>query len=57
MKIASVGMRRRIYPWKSEPTIVISDDTIQHVVNAAVNTLFNCAQETLVDGMARESIR
>ena len=52
IKIASVGMRRRIYPWKSEPTIVISDDTIQHVVNAAVNTLFNCAQETLVDGMA-----
>lgn len=54
IKIASVGMHRRIYPWKSEPTIVISDDTIQHVVNAAVNTLFNCAQETLVDGMARE---
>lgn len=54
IKIASVGMRRRIYPWKSEPTIVISDDTILHVVNAAVNTLFNCAQETLVDGMARE---
>lgn len=54
IKIASVGMRRRIYLWKSEPTIVISDDTIQHVVNAAVNTLFNCAQETLVDGMARE---
>lgn len=54
IKIASVGMRRRIYPWTSEPTIVISDDTIQHVVNAAVNTLFNCAQETLVDGMARE---
>ena len=54
IKIASVGMRRRIYPWKSEPTIVISDDTIQHVVHAAVNTLFNCAQETLVDGMARE---
>lgn len=54
IKIASVGMRRRIYPWKSEPTIVISDDTIQHVVNAAVNTLFNCAQETLIDGMARE---
>ena len=47
-------MRRRIYPWKSDPTIVISDDTIQHVVNAAVNTLYNCAQETLVDGMARE---
>ena len=54
IKIASVGMRRRIYPWKSDPTIVISDDTIQHVVNAAVNTLYNCAQETLVDGMARE---
>ena len=47
-------MRRRIYPWQKEPAIFIADDTIQKVVNAAVNTLYNCAQETLVDGMARE---
>lgn len=54
VKISSVGMRRRIYPWHIIPEIRLSDDTIQRVVNAAVNTLYNCAQETLVDGMARE---
>lgn len=54
IKISHVGMRRRTYPWKQKPNIVVSDDTIQHVLNAAVNTLYNCAQETLVDGMARE---
>lgn len=54
VKISSVGMRRRVYPWPVEPKILISDDTIQKVMNAAVNTLYNCAQETMVDGMARE---
>lgn len=54
IKISSVGMRRRIYPWKVVPQITLSDDTIQHVMNATVNTLYNCAQETMVDGMARE---
>lgn len=54
IKLSSVGMRRRIYPWKVVPQIAVSDDTIQHVMNAAVNTLYNCAQETMVDGMARE---
>lgn len=52
--ISSVGMRRRIYPWKASPEICISDPVIQKVADAAVNTLYNCAQETLVDGMARE---
>lgn len=52
--ISSVGMRRRAYPWKVVPHITLSDDTIQHVMDATVNTLYNCAQETMVDGMARE---
>lgn len=52
--ISSVGMRRRVYPWKVVPHIALSDDTIQHVMDATVNTLYNCAQETMVDGMARE---
>ena len=54
IEISSVGMRRRVYPWKVVPQITLSDDTIQHVMNATVNTLYNCAQETMVDGMARE---
>lgn len=52
--VSSVGMRRRVYPWKVEPCIKISDPVIQKVMDASVNTLYNCAQETLVDGMARE---
>lgn len=54
IEVSSVGMRRRVYPWKVVPQITLSDDTIQHVMNATVNTLYNCAQETMVDGMARE---
>ncbi len=52
--VSSVGMRRRVYPWKQEPHIRVSDPVVQKVMDAAVNTLYNCAQETLVDGMARE---
>lgn len=54
VKVSSIGMRRRIYPWPVEPKISVSNDTIQKVMDAAVNTLYNCAQETMVDGMARE---
>lgn len=52
--ISGIGMRRRIYPWKVEPEITLSDDTLRKVFQANLNTLNNCAQETLVDGMARE---
>lgn len=54
VKISNIGMRRRVYPWSVTPNIVVKDDTLQHVLNASINTLNNCAQETLVDGMARE---
>lgn len=54
IKISNIGMRRRMYPWSRTPHIVVKDDTLQHLFNASVNTLYNCAQETLVDGMARE---
>ena len=54
VKISNIGMRRRMYPWSVEPQIVVKDDTLQHIFNATINTLNNCAQETLGDGMARE---
>lgn len=47
-------VRRRKYPWKEEPQIICNDTVIQRLMNASINTLYNCAQETLVDGMARE---
>jgi hypothetical protein len=52
--ISSVGARRRIYDWPAEPEIQCSDKKIQTVIDASINTLYNCAQETCVDGMGRE---
>ncbi len=52
--LSNIGMRKRSYPWKEMPQIQVADDTLQCVLDATLNTLNNCAQETLVDGMARE---
>ena len=52
--IERVGVRRRIYPWLHQPSFRCSDQTIQRVWQAAVNTLYNCAQDTVVDCMGRE---
>ncbi len=54
IKIRDVGVRRRIFPWPHTPTIRVSDPPLQRLFGAALNTLNNCAQETIVDGMARE---
>jgi alpha-L-rhamnosidase len=54
IKIHDVGVRRRVFPWPHTPRIRVSDPPLQRLFGAAVNTLNNCAQETLVDGMARE---
>lgn len=54
IKISNVGIRRRQYPFPAEPQITLSDTSLQRLINAAVNTLYNSAQETVVDGMARE---
>lgn len=52
--IQQVGVKRRIYPWPNPPQIQCSEPKLQRLFDAAVNTLHNCAQETVVDGMARE---
>ncbi len=52
--LSGVGMRRRTYPWPAVPSVRVQDDTLQRLLDATVNTLNNCAQETIVDGMARE---
>lgn len=54
VKVSNIGMRRRIYPWPHSPEIHISEPALQRLMDASVNTLHNSAQETLVDGMARE---
>ena len=52
--ISDIGILRRQYDYKLEPRIVISDKVIQKVMDASVNTLYNSAQDIIVDGMARE---
>jgi alpha-L-rhamnosidase len=52
--IGDVGVRRRLYPWPNEPHVKTSEAPLQRLFDASFNTLHNCAQETIVDGMARE---
>ena len=52
--VSDVHVRRRVFPWPNEPHLKTSDTALQRLFDASLNTLCNCAQETLVDGMARE---
>ena len=52
--VSKVGMRRRQYPWPNPYQFQCNDAKIQKVLEACINTLHNSAQETIVDGMARE---
>jgi alpha-L-rhamnosidase len=52
--ISDVGLLRRQFDYKLSPRITISDKVIQKVMDASVNTLYNSAQDIIVDGMARE---
>ena len=52
--IRDVGVRRRMFDWPLEPRVRCSEPAMQRLFDASVNTLRNCAQETCVDGMARE---
>jgi alpha-L-rhamnosidase len=54
VKISAAGVRRRLYDWPVKPHVVCSDPPLQRLFDASVNTLYNCAIETVVDGMARE---
>jgi hypothetical protein len=54
VRVRDVGVRRRVYPWPNAPQIRVSEPPLQRLLDASINTLNNCAQETLVDGMARE---
>ncbi|MGO9113537.1 MAG: alpha-L-rhamnosidase C-terminal domain-containing protein [Thermoguttaceae bacterium] len=52
--IRNVGVRRRMFDWPVEPRVRCSEPPLQRLFDASVNTIRNCAQETCVDGMARE---
>lgn len=52
--IRRLGVRRRVYDWPHPPRLQCADAKVQRVVDACINTLYNSAQETIVDGMGRE---
>ncbi len=52
--VSQVRARRRQFPWPNRPHITCPEPAVQRLFDASINTLHNCAQETLVDGMARE---
>ncbi len=52
--LKNISIRRRVYPWKQNPEISTNDKILQRLLDASVNTMNNCAQDTIVDGMARE---
>jgi hypothetical protein len=51
--VRRVGLRRRRYPF-AKPSVDCSDTQLQKVFRANVNTLYNSAQDLVVDGMGRE---
>ena len=52
--LKDISVRRRVYPWPEQPSITCSDLVYGKLLEASVNTIDNSAQDTLVDGMARE---
>jgi len=54
VNVSNVHVRRRVFPWPNQPRVTTSEAPLQRLFDASLNTLNNCAQETLVDGMARE---
>ncbi|MBS3762653.1 MAG: alpha-L-rhamnosidase N-terminal domain-containing protein [Planctomycetes bacterium] len=54
VRVGNVGVRRRTCDWPHEPRIECDDPELQRLIDAGINTLRNCAQETCVDGMGRE---
>lgn len=54
IRVWDIGVHRRIYPWPHRPEIDSSEPALNRLFSASINTLHNCAQDILVDGMARE---
>jgi alpha-L-rhamnosidase len=54
VKVRELHVKRRQFPWPNEPRLKTSEPALQRLFEASINTLHNSAQETLVDGMARE---
>jgi len=52
--VRDIGVRRRAFPWPNPLGLRSDEPALQRLFDATANTLMNCAQDTIVDGMARE---
>jgi hypothetical protein len=52
--VSNVGARQRVYDWPFPAQVSVSDEKVQSVINAAINTMNCSGQDIIVDGMARE---
>lgn len=54
VRLRAPRVRRRSFPWPHPPLVGCPEPALQRLCDAALNTVVNCAQETVVDGMGRE---
>ena len=52
--VSHVGVLRRMFAWKYTPQCRVAEPPLQRLIDASINTLYNSAHETFVDGMGRE---
>ncbi|NRB48049.1 MAG: alpha-L-rhamnosidase N-terminal domain-containing protein [Saprospiraceae bacterium] len=52
--VGKVGIKRRLYDFPNAPTIQVDDPKLQQLIDASINTIYNNAHDTIVDGAGRE---
>lgn len=52
--VDSVGVRRRLFPWKYDPVIKTDEPPLQRLFDANINTILNAAADQFVDAIGRE---
>ncbi|MFL6603941.1 MAG: alpha-L-rhamnosidase N-terminal domain-containing protein [Steroidobacteraceae bacterium] len=52
--VHSVGVRRRLFPWRNRPLVRSNDTQLQRLFDASINTIKNAATDQFADGNGRE---
>jgi hypothetical protein len=54
VNVHSVGVRRRLFPWKNKPVVRSNEPSLQQLFAANINSLLNAAADRFIDGAGRE---
>lgn len=52
--VSQVGLKRRLYDFPHPPQVKVDDPKLQQLIDASINTIYNNAHDTIVDGAGRE---